>query len=132
MSTPSRRPGASLAISAALGADLLTLSAHKIGGLKGAGALVRASEDIHLADPLIRGGGQERGLRAGTENVAGIAAFGAAAAAARREREAEAKRMLALRNRLEAGLQSIAPRDGDFRPWRRTAARIRPFLPSRA
>jgi cysteine desulfurase len=93
----------------ALGADLLTLSAHKIGGLKGAGALVRSSEDMHLADPLIRGGGQERGLRAGTENVAGIAAFGAAAATARREHEAEAKRMLALRDQLEAGLRSIAP-----------------------
>ncbi len=92
----------------ALGADLLTLSAHKIGGLKGAGALVRSSEDLHLADPLIRGGGQERGFRAGTENVAGIAAFGAAAATARREHEAEAKRMLALRDQLEAGLRSIA------------------------
>ena len=64
-----------------LGADLLTLSAHKIGGPKGIGALVRGSEAIHLRDPLIRGGGQERGMRAGTENVAGIAAFGAAAAA---------------------------------------------------
>ena len=63
-----------------LGADLLTLSAHKIGGAKGAGALIRRSDDIHIADPLIRGGGQERGMRAGTENVAGIAAFGAAAA----------------------------------------------------
>jgi cysteine desulfurase len=94
---------------ATLGADLLTLSAHKIGGLKGTGALVRSSEDMHLADPLIRGGGQERGFRAGTENVAGIAAFGAAAATARREREAEAKRMLALRDQLEAGLRSIAP-----------------------
>ena len=94
----------------ALGADLLTLSAHKIGGLKGTGALVRASEDTHLADPLIRGGGQERGLRAGTENVAGIAAFGAAAATAREEGEAEAKRMHALRDQLEAGLRSIAPR----------------------
>jgi cysteine desulfurase len=93
-----------------LGADLLTLSAHKIGGLKGTGALVRANEDLHLADPLIRGGGQERGLRAGTENVAGIAAFGAAATAARQQGEAEAKRMLALRNLLETGLQSIAPR----------------------
>src|SRR5271155_2916879 len=73
----------------ALGADLLTLSAHKIGGVKGVGALVRANEDIHLADPLIRGGGQERGLRAGTENVAGIAAFGAASATARRQQRAE-------------------------------------------
>ena len=71
----------------ALGADLLTLSAHKIGGPKGVGALIRNSEDLHIADPLIRGGGQERGLRAGTENVAGIAAFGAAAAAAAARRE---------------------------------------------
>ncbi len=94
---------------AALGADLLTLSAHKIGGPKGVGALVRASEDVHIADPLIRGGGQERGLRAGTENVAGIAAFGAAAAAARRERAAEAAHMRALRNLLESGLRAILP-----------------------
>jgi cysteine desulfurase len=93
----------------ALGADLLTLSAHKIGGLKGVGAVVRASDDIHFADPLIRGGGQERGLRAGTENVAGIAAFGAAAAAARERLADEAARMLALRKRLEAGLRAISP-----------------------
>jgi cysteine desulfurase len=93
----------------ALGADLLTLSAHKTGGLKGTGALVRCSEDIHIADSLIRGGGQERGLRAGTENVAGIAAFGAAAAAAQRNREAEAAHMVALRKILETGLQEIAP-----------------------
>jgi cysteine desulfurase len=94
---------------AALGADLLTLSAHKIGGPKGAGALIRGSEDIHFPDPLIRGGGQERGLRAGTENVAGIAAFGAAAAVAGRDREAEAAHMRALRNTLEAGLKAISP-----------------------
>jgi cysteine desulfurase len=92
-----------------LGADLLTVSAHKIGGPKGLGALVRGSEDIHFPDPLIRGGGQERGLRAGTENVVGIAAFGAAAEAAHGQYAAEAARMLALRNRLEAGLQAIAP-----------------------
>jgi cysteine desulfurase len=93
----------------ALGADLLTLSAHKIGGPKGVGALVRAREDIHFPEPLIRGGGQERGLRAGTENVAGIAAFGAAAAAARRQGAAEAQRMLALREEIEAGLKAVAP-----------------------
>jgi cysteine desulfurase len=95
---------------AALGADLLTLSAHKIGGAKGVGALIRARDDIHFSDPLIRGGGQERGLRAGTENVAGIAAFGAAALAARFGREAEAAHTAALRGRLEAGLQAISPR----------------------
>jgi cysteine desulfurase len=94
---------------AELGADLLTVSAHKIGGPKGVGALVRSGDDIHIPDPLIRGGGQERGLRAGTENVAGIAAFGAAAAVARRQRAAEASHMLALRNRLETGLRAIAP-----------------------
>ena len=92
-----------------LGADLMTISAHKIGGPKGVGALARRSDDIHFPDPLIRGGGQERGMRAGTENVAGIAAFGAAAAAAHRELAAEAARMTALRNRLEAGLQEITP-----------------------
>jgi cysteine desulfurase len=94
----------------ALGADLLTLSAHKIGGPKGVGALIRAREDIHFPDPLIRGGGQERGLRAGTENVAGIAAFGAAAAAVRRQGAAEADHMRALRDKLETGLKAIAPR----------------------
>ena len=93
----------------ALGADLMTLSAHKIGGPKGVGALIRASDDIHFADPLIRGGGQERGLRAGTENVAGIAAFGAAAAAAWAQGPGEAAAMLVLRNRLETALKAITP-----------------------
>jgi cysteine desulfurase len=93
----------------ALGADLLTLSAHKIGGAKGVGALVRCSDNIHIADPLIRGGGQERGMRAGTENVSGIAAFGAAAGAAQRDFASEAARMLALRNALEAGLKATTP-----------------------
>src|SRR5215470_11819133 len=93
----------------ALGADLITLSAHKIGGAKGAGALIRAREDIHFPEPLVRGGGQERGLRAGTENVAGIAAFGAAAAAALASRDSEAAHMARLRNQLEAGLQAATP-----------------------
>jgi len=92
-----------------LGADLLTLAAHKIGGPKGVGALIRRSEDIHLVDPLVRGGGQERGLRPGTENVAGIAGFGAAAAAASSKRAEEAARMLALRNLLEDGLRAVTP-----------------------
>jgi cysteine desulfurase len=92
----------------ALGADLLTISGHKIGGPKGSGALIRR-EALHLAEPLIRGGGQERGLRAGTENVAAIAGFGAAAEAAGIGREAEAARMAALRERLEAGLRAATP-----------------------
>jgi cysteine desulfurase len=93
---------------AELGADLLTLSAHKIGGAKGAGALVRRDESIHLADPLIRGGGQERGARAGTENVAAIAAFGAAAAVSA-NLAAETAQVARLRDRLEAGLHAVTP-----------------------
>ena len=62
----------------ALGADLMTLSSHKIGGPQGVGALI--VRDGLVLDGAIRGGGQERGMRAGTENVAGIAGFGAAAA----------------------------------------------------
>ncbi len=68
----------------ALGVDLLTLSAHKIGGPQGAGAIVRAHDDFTFA-PLLAGGGQERRLRAGTENIAAIAGFGAAADAAVRD-----------------------------------------------
>ena len=64
-----------------LSADLVTLSAHKIGGPKGVGALVLA-EGVQGLEPLLRGGGQELGRRAGTENVAGIAGFGAAVKAA--------------------------------------------------
>ena len=91
-----------------IGADLMTLSSHKIGGPKGVGALVLRSQAVHLADPLIKGGGQERGARAGTENVAGIAGFGAAAAALE-DLAADAGRMTALRDRLERGLRDVAP-----------------------
>jgi cysteine desulfurase len=87
-----------------LGADLLTLSAHKIGGLKGVGALVLA-EGLNGLEPLLRGGGQELSRRAGTENVAGIAAFGAAAEAAMADLAAEARRLKALVERLEIGLR---------------------------
>jgi cysteine desulfurase len=93
----------------ALGADLMTLSAHKLGGAKGAGVLVKRDEALHLADPLIKGGGQERGARAGTENVAAIAAFGAAAAAVKTDLAGEMRRMAALRDRLEAGLRALTP-----------------------
>ncbi len=64
-----------------MGADLVTLSAHKIGGPKGVGAVVLA-EDVQGLEPLLRGGGQEFGRRAGTENVGGISAFGASTKAA--------------------------------------------------
>jgi cysteine desulfurase len=79
------------------GADILTLSAHKIGGPPGVGAVVSR---VELA-PMIRGGGQERGRRAGTENLVGIAGFGAAADAAS---IAEYERVRELRDRLEAAL----------------------------
>jgi cysteine desulfurase len=92
----------------ALGADLMTLSSHKIGGPQGAGALIK--RDGMPLDPQIKGGGQERGARAGTENVAGIAGFGAAAEAVRQGWAAEAAQMGALRDKLEAGLKAIAPK----------------------
>jgi cysteine desulfurase len=91
-----------------LGADLITLSGHKIGGPKGIGALVKRDHALDL-DPLVSGGGQERGARAGTENVAGIAGFGAAAAAAHANMAAEGARMRALRDGLEAGLRKATP-----------------------
>jgi cysteine desulfurase len=92
----------------ALGADLMTLSSHKIGGPQGVGALIR--RDGLALDPQIKGGGQERGARAGTENVAGIAGFGAAAEAAHQGWTAEAARMAALRDRLETGIKAVAPK----------------------
>jgi cysteine desulfurase len=87
-----------------MGADLVSLSAHKLGGPKGAGALVLA-DGLAGLEPLLRGGGQELGRRAGTENVAGIAGFGAAAGAAMNALESGAKRLENLRNRLESGLR---------------------------
>jgi cysteine desulfurase len=87
-----------------MGADLVSLSAHKVGGPKGVGALV-AAEGVEGVEPLLRGGGQERGHRAGTENAAGIAGFGAAVVAALAALKADAPRQEALRNRLEQGLK---------------------------
>jgi cysteine desulfurase len=87
--------------------DLLSLSAHKLGGPKGVGALV-VRGDIEL-EPLIYGGGQEGGLRSGTENVAGIVGFAEAAAIAAAELEEEAAAWRSLRERLEAGLRAALP-----------------------
>jgi cysteine desulfurase len=88
----------------AMKADLVTLSAHKIGGPKGVGAVVMA-EGLAGPEPLLRGGGQELGRRAGTENVAGIAGFGAAVKAAMDALGNDAIRVESLRNRLETGLE---------------------------
>jgi cysteine desulfurase len=89
-----------------LGADLLTLSAHKIGGAKGVGALV-LTDGLSGPEPLLRGGGQELSRRAGTENVAGIAGLGAAAVAALNNLPAEGRRLEALRELLEKGLRLV-------------------------
>jgi cysteine desulfurase len=89
----------------ALGADALVLSAHKLGGPRGVGALVlRDGVDL---PPLVAGGGQERRRRCGTENVSGIAGFGAAAVAVAAERAVE--RMRQLRASLEAGVKRLTP-----------------------
>lgn len=88
-------------------ADYLILSSHKIGGPKGVGAIVAAG-DLMMPRPLIAGGGQERGFRAGTENVSGIAGFGAAAKEALAELSSiEAVR--AVRDEIERMILSLAP-----------------------
>jgi cysteine desulfurase len=89
----------------ALDVDLLALSAHKLYGPKGVGALY-VRRGTRMA-PFLRGGGQERQRRAGTENVAGIVGFGVAADLAREDLDAEAARLAALRDRLEARLLAI-------------------------
>jgi len=87
------------------GADLLTLSSHKLYGPKGIGALVvKAEVDLK---PLLHGGAQERGLRGGTENLPAIVGFGAAAELAMLELEARTSQVLALRQQLEDGLRAI-------------------------
>jgi cysteine desulfurase len=91
---------------AAIGADLLTLSAHKLGGPPGIGALV-VSGGLDVA-PMLHGGGQERGRRAGTENIPGIAGFAAAAKAAAAE-IAVYNRVRIMRDALEAEIVAIAP-----------------------
>jgi cysteine desulfurase len=90
----------------AVGADLATFSAHKIGGPKGVGALVVA-EGLAGLEPVLRGGGQELNRRAGTENVAGIAGFGAAVKAALQALPEDTERMVTLRDRLENGIRAI-------------------------
>jgi cysteine desulfurase len=90
-----------------MAAGLLAFSAHKLGGPKGIGALfVRRGTTLV---PLIHGGGQQRGLRPGTEDVAGAVGFAVAAELAEGEREAFAARTAALRARLETGLRGHAP-----------------------
>lgn len=90
----------------ALGCDFLALAAHKFGGPAGVGALVRRDEGLHVDEAVVRGGGQEKGWRGGTENVAGIVGLGVAAEAALSGLDAFA-RLADLRDRLEAGLAAM-------------------------
>jgi cysteine desulfurase len=87
-----------------LNIDLASISAHKLGGPKGIGALVLAA-GLSGLDALLRGGGQEQGRRAGTENVMGIAGFGAAVKVAMASLESDMNRVEKQRNRLETGLR---------------------------
>lgn len=91
----------------ALGVDVMTLSAHKIGGGQGVGAIVRGRNGFAFA-PLMTGGGQELWARAGTENVAAIGAFGVAADLALAELDRMAE-VAAVRDRLTATLRAIVP-----------------------
>ena len=94
----------------ALGADLVSLSGHKICGPGGVGALVGTRQSLRRLEALLHGGGHERGLRSGSLNVAGIVGFGAAARIATEERERESETVGALRDRLVSGLQASLPR----------------------
>jgi cysteine desulfurase len=90
--------------------DLASLTAHKLYGPKGAGALyVRRKNPRVMITPLIEGGGQERGMRSGTLNVPGIVGFGAAASLALRYMDDECVRLLRLRSQLADGLRRVVP-----------------------
>jgi cysteine desulfurase len=89
------------------GIDLLTLSSNDMYGPKGAGALY-VREGVRV-EPLFQGGGQERGLRSGTENVAGIVGFGKATEIAKNEMQVENERLVRLRDRLIRGLLDPVP-----------------------
>ncbi|KJS10281.1 MAG: cysteine desulfurase [Peptococcaceae bacterium BRH_c8a] len=90
-----------------LGVDLLSVSAHKVHGPKGVGALYAAPQTP--LRPLVAGGGQEGGLRSGTENVPGIAGFGAAAAVIAREAGGAAAKIWSLKKQLVCGILAGAP-----------------------
>jgi cysteine desulfurase len=109
--TDAAQAGASLRLAVdELGVDLVSLSAHKMYGPKGVGALYvrRRGPRIRLR-PIIEGGGHEHGVRSGTLNVGGIVGFGEAARIAREERESDATRLRSLRDRLLRALESSWP-----------------------
>jgi cysteine desulfurase len=89
------------------GVDLLSISSHKLGGPQGIGAVVSAHRDTRVP-AIMRGGGQERGRRQGTESVAAIAGFGAAATEAGQTLTPEGSRLGALRAKIENGIRNVA------------------------
>lgn len=92
-----------------LGVDLMSVSAHKIGGPQGVGALILKDSSVVLRDPLIAGGGQELKRRGGTENVIGIVGFGAAAQTINEDHFDKLVEITTLRDKLEAGILEISP-----------------------
>jgi cysteine desulfurase len=88
-----------------LGVQAMTISSHKIGGPVGVGALI-LDKRVDIA-PLLHGGGQERGLRSGTENVAGIVGFAQACQLAMQSLNTRHERVFGLRRQLEAGLNRL-------------------------
>jgi cysteine desulfurase len=92
----------------ATGADLISISSHKVGGPQGAGALIVRNEDFRFP-AMLRGGGQEGGRRAGTENVAAVAGFGAAIDEAETNLARETVRQRRLRDMIERGIREVAP-----------------------
>ena len=90
-----------------LGADVVLVSAHKLGGPQGAGAVVLGRPSLGISSAVVRGGGQERGLRGGTENVAALAGFGRAAFEAASLRDTP--RLAALREKVEQRLKALLP-----------------------
>lgn len=107
---------------AALGADALSVSAHKIGGPVGIGALVLSRTSTVV--PLIHGGGQQRQVRSGTQDVAAAVAFAVAARAADAERVEESARLAALRDRLVAGVRAVVPEARLSGPEPRSGERV--------
>lgn len=89
-----------------IGADLVSLSSHKLCGPTGVGALVGTRHSLRRLSPIIHGGGHERGLRSGSLNVAGIVGFGAAARVALKERTSESERIAEFRDQLTESLKS--------------------------
>lgn len=92
-----------------LGVDALAISAHKFGGPKGVGALCFRPSPHHLKAGVVRGGGQERGLRSGTENVIGIAGFGAACEPAQRRAQDDVVKLQVWRSALEDRIRAVTP-----------------------